>query len=175
MPIYVDLDGTLIGTDTLVESVRDAVRRRPWALLLLPFYLAGGRAAFKKRLAAISQIDAAGLPYRSEVVEYLRAEKARGRTIVLATAAFRSIAEPVASYLGLFDDVIATEGKENLKGRAKLDAIRRHAGTQDFIYMGDSMADLPILRGARAGILVHPSRRLREAAASSCNIERVFG
>jgi phosphoserine phosphatase len=173
-PLYVDLDGTLIVCDTLVESVRNVARRRPWLLVLLPFFLLGGRAAFKRRLAGIAEIDPSGLPYRGDVVDYLRAEKQGGRALVLATAAFRSVAEPVAAYLGLFDDIIATDGDENLKGAAKLDAIRRHAGSEEFVYMGDSMADLPILRGARAGILVHPSRRLREAAAASCNIERVF-
>jgi phosphoserine phosphatase len=173
-PLYVDLDGTLIASDTLVECVRVVARRRPWLLLLLPFFLLGGRAAFKRRLAGIAEIDPARLPYRGDVIDYLRAEKRSGRTLVLATAAFRSVAEPVAAYLGLFDDIIATDGDENLKGAAKLDAIRRHSGTEDFVYMGDSVADLPILRGARAGILVHPSRRLREAATASCNIERIF-
>ena len=173
-PLYVDLDGTLIATDTLIECVQVLARRRPWMLILLPFFVLGGRAAFKERLAGLAQIDPARLPYRHDVLDYLRHEKSRGRTIVLATAAHRSIADPVASYLKLFDDVIATDGNRNLKGAAKLEAIRRHCGNQDFVYAGDSMADLPILRASRAGILVRPSRRLREATAKSCNIEKVF-
>ncbi len=173
-PLYVDLDGTLISTDTLIESVRILARQRPWMLVFLPFYILGGRAVFKKRLAGLVEIDAAQLPYRRDVLDYLRGEKDRGRTIVLATAAYRSIAEPVAHYLHLFDDVIATDGSNNLKGSAKLDAIRQHCGNRDFVYVGDSMADLPILRAASGGILVHPSRKLREATANGCNIDKVF-
>jgi phosphoserine phosphatase len=173
-PLYVDLDGTLIATDTLIESLRVLARQRPWMLVFLPFYILGGRANFKKRLAGLTRIDPTRLPYRRDVLDYLREEKNRGRTVVLATAAYRSIAEPVASHLGLFDDVIATDGSNNLKGAAKLDAIRRHCGNREFVYAGDSMADLPILRAASGGILVHPSRKLRETAAKSCNIEKVF-
>jgi hypothetical protein len=173
-PLYVDLDGTLISTDTLIECLRDLARRKPWMLIFLPFFILGGRPAFKKRLAGLTQIDAARLPYRRDVIDYLREERGRGRTIVLATAAYRSIAEPVASYLHLFDDVIATDGSNNLKGAAKLEAIKKHCGNRDFVYAGDSTADLPILHAASGGILVHPSRKLREAAAKTCNIVKVF-
>lgn len=172
-PLYVDLDGTLVATDTLVECVR-RVARKPWRLVLLPFFLLGGRARFKARLAGMAVFDPARLPYRDDVLAYLRSEKERGRTVVLATAAHRSVAEAVAAHVGLFDDVIATDGSQNLKGAAKLEAIRRHSGGGSFVYAGDSMADLPVLRGAGVGILVRPSPRLRAAAEACCTVERIF-
>ena len=173
-PLYVDLDGTLVSTDTLIVSIRLLIRRRPWEVPLLPLYALGGRASFKDRIVQRVEIDPATLPYRQMVLSFLQDEKRRGRAIVLATAAHLRVAEPVARHLGIFDDVIASDQTQNLKGRAKLGAIRRHSGGGDFGYMGDSMADLPILQAASAAYLVHPSTRLLKAARASCRIAKVF-
>jgi phosphoserine phosphatase len=61
-----------------------------------------------------------------------------------------------------------------MKGPLKLDAIRQHLGGGEFDYVGDSIADLVVLRAARRAFLVHPSRALLEAARASCRVERVF-
>ncbi len=172
IPLYVDLDGTLVAADTLRVSVGAWLRRSPLAALVLPILLVGGRAAFKERLAHRVVPDPARLPWRESVLAFLRKERAGGRRLVLATAAHRRIAEAVAVHCGLFDDVLASSGRVNLKGRAKLDAIRRHA-VGDFAYMGDSGADVPVLRAAREAFLVHPSPALRRAAASM-RVVRVF-
>jgi len=173
-PLYVDLDGTLVATDTLIENVRLLLRRRPWMVFLLPFYILAGRASFKEHVARRATIDPSELPYRGDVLEFLREEKVRGRKLVLATAAHRLVAIPVARHIDIFDDVLATDESHNLKGRAKLAAIRDHAAGGAFAYMGDSRADLPILQAAAAAYLVHPSSGLLTAARSSCRIERVF-
>ena len=154
-PIVVDLDGTLTPTDTLMESVLLAVKHRPADLLLLPLWLSEGRAAFKARVAEkVSGLTTGDAwPYRADLLEYLKAEKSRGRRLVLATAAHRSIADPVALHLGLFESVIASDAKHNLKGHAKLAAIRQRVGAQ-FIYAGDSRADLPIWQASQGAILV---------------------
>ena len=62
-PLCVDLDGTLIKSDTLFESVVLLARRAPWMLLLLPFWLLRGRSYFKQRISELVQIDPALLPY----------------------------------------------------------------------------------------------------------------
>jgi phosphoserine phosphatase len=172
--LYVDLDGTLVAVDTLVVSLRLLIRRRPWLLPVLPLFVIGGRSSFKERVARRVTVDPSGLPYRPDVLAFLEEEKDRGRTVVLATAAHRLVAQPIADHLGIFEDVIASDDSHNLKGHAKLEAIQRHAGAREFEYMGDSMADLPILRAANAGYLVCPSVRLRKAAGSTCRIERIF-
>ena len=158
IPLVVDLDGTLTPTDTLVESGLKLIRRSPAALLSMPFWLLSGRAGFKRAIAARCGVAAHSLPYHQPLLDYLRAEKARGRRIVLATAAHSSIAADVAGHLDLFDQVLATGDQDNLKGAAKLGAIQREVGA-DFVYAGDSRADLPVWRGARGAILVGASAR----------------
>jgi phosphoserine phosphatase len=173
-PLCVDLDGTLIALDTLAECLRILIREKPWWSPLLPLYLLQGRAVFKDCLAQLVKFEPEQLPYRRQVLEFLREEQARGRRLILATAAHRRIAEAVACYLGLFDAVIASDQVYNQKGVFKLAAIRDVVGMGVFDYMGDSIADLPIFQAARVAILVHPSKRLLKRARASCSIGRVF-
>ena len=97
IPLVVDLDGTLTPTDTLVESLVKVLKQSPMNLLRLPLWLMKGRAGFKEAIAAHAGISAEHLPYRESLLDYLREEKAKGRQIVLATAAHHSIANGVAS------------------------------------------------------------------------------
>lgn len=150
--LYVDLDGALVCTDILIESVVASVKSDPKTLLLIPGWMIKGRPALKRGLAARAMPPVESLPYRPEVIEYLRRRRETGR-LVLATAADRSVAERIAEHLGLFDDVLATEPGVNLKGAAKLRAIREHAGDEPFAYLGDSTADLPIWAEASERLL----------------------
>jgi 4-hydroxybenzoate polyprenyltransferase len=171
--LVVDLDGTLTPTDTLAEAVISVVKRSPVNLVRLPLWLLKGRAAFKDAVARNATTAADRLPYREPLLTYLASEKKKGRRIILATAAHESIAERIAAHLGLFDDVLATRAGHNLKGRAKLAAIRDRVGNA-FVYTGDSRADIPIWRAAQAAILVGVSPSLAETIRREVPIEREF-
>ena len=173
IPLVVDLDGTLTPTDTLLESLVELGRHSPTSLLLLPLWLLSGRAGFKEAIAGRVHLDADRLPYNQPLLDYLREQKAQGRTIVLATAAHHSIAEPVARHLGLFDQVLATRPENNLKGKAKLQAIQEQVG-KDFVYAGDCAADLPIWQQAQAAVLVGAPERIASEVREHTPIERTF-
>lgn len=172
-PLVVDLDGTLTPTDTLVESVIKVVKQSPFNFLCIPFWLIQSRGSFKEIIADRARIDAKSLPYREPLLNYLREEKAKGRQIVLATAAHHSIAEDVSKHLGLFDQVLATEAGNNLKGEAKLKAIQEKVGAS-FVYAGDSRADLPIWKASHAAILVDVSPSIATTVRQSVPIECEF-
>jgi 4-hydroxybenzoate polyprenyltransferase/phosphoserine phosphatase len=172
-PLVVDLDGTLTPTDTLVESLIKVVKQSPLNFLRVPFWLLQSRASFKENIAARAGIDAKSIPYREPLLNYLREEKAKGRKIVLATAAHHTIAEDVSKHLGLFDQVLATEAGNNLKGEAKLKAIQEKVGAS-FVYAGDSQADLPIWKASQAAILVDVSPRIATTVRQSVPIECEF-
>lgn len=159
--LVVDLDGTLTPTDTLAESVVRLIKQSPSEIVHLPFWLIRGRASFKRKVASRIDISLEFFPWRMPFLEFLRREKAAGRRIVLATAADRSIATSVAKRLGLFDDVLSSDGSQNLKGLAKLESIRSLVGDH-FVYAGDSEADLPIWKASRAAVLVGVSTKLAE-------------
>ena len=163
--LCVDLDGTLIRGNVLWECALVLLKTRPIALLLLPFWLLAGRASLKRHLAARTHLDPARLPYRQQVLELIRKEKATGRRIALVTAADRELAEAIASYLGLFDEVHASDGKVNLKGANKAAFLAQHFAQTGFEYVGDSAADAEVWRNARAAYVVGSEARAGQAAA----------
>lgn len=173
IPLVVDLDGTLTPTDTLVESVLLLAKQSPLDLFRLPLWLARGREVMKSEIARRVTVAPEQLPYREELLDYLRQEKAAGRELVLATAAHQSIADGVAQHLGLFDRVLATDGTRNLKGSNKLAAIREEVGPA-FAYAGDSTADLAVWEGAQAAVLVGASNSLARTVRSRHPIEKEF-
>lgn len=149
------------------------IKRSPLSLLRLPLALLKGKAAFKDEIAAHTDIDPVQLPYRQDVLDYLRSEKAKGRQIILATAAHASIAKKVAEHLDLFDQVLATEPGHNLKGVAKLQSIRANVG-EKFAYAGDCKADLPIWKAASSAILVGTDSNTTDEVKRSTTIEQEF-
>ena len=172
-PIVVDLDGTLTPTDTLIESVLTLIRRAPFYVLCLPLWLLKGRAGFKEAVAARVTFSAEHLPYRESLLNYLRAEKEKGRRIILATAAHRSVAEKVSAHLGIFDEVLATEAGRNLKSKAKLERIQQRLGPT-FVYAGDGRADLAIWQASGAAILVGVSPGIAAATRRIASVEQEF-
>ncbi len=61
------------------------LKDEPLYVFALPFWLLKGKAAFKQEIARRISFDAGLIPYRSELVEYLRTQRAQGRSLVLAT------------------------------------------------------------------------------------------
>jgi 4-hydroxybenzoate polyprenyltransferase/phosphoserine phosphatase len=173
LPLVVDLDGTLTPTDTLVESMLMLFRRGPLWWLRMLTWLFGGRAQFKRRVSDHASLAMAQLPWREPLLDWLRAERRRGRRLVLATAADQRIAHAVAEHLQLFDTVLATRDGHNLKGVNKLEAIRREVGTA-FVYAGDHAADLPIWAGARGAVVVGARPDVARRAAEVAPVERSF-
>jgi 4-hydroxybenzoate polyprenyltransferase/phosphoserine phosphatase len=163
--LCVDLDRTLVAADTLVEALLRLLRRNPALVLVLPWWLLRGRALFKEQVARRADLDAALLPYNHEVLAFLRQEQRQGRTLVLATAADRRIAAAVAAHLRLFSAVFASDGKVNLKGQAKADALTRRYGAGGYVYVGDGWADLPVWRDAAGAVIVGGSPELAARVA----------
>lgn len=159
IPLAVDLDGTLIATDLLWEGLFQLLRQQPLVILLIPLWLfSGGAARLKQEIAQRVDIDAAGLPYRQELLERLRTEKAAGRRLILATGSPRKFAEAISDHLGLFDTVIATDGATNMTCVRKRQRLIDDFGDGGFDYVGNSRHDVSVFEAARAAIVVAPDK-----------------
>lgn len=174
VPLCVDCDGTLIRTDLLHESVFLLLKHAPWKLVLLPWWLLRGKAFLKERLAQAVRFDWSTLPLNEEVVALARQAREAGRPVVLATASHRLLAEPLARHLGLFDDVLATDGPTNLSGSRKSDQLSERFGLKGFDYVGNDRKDLPVWSAARQAVVVSSDDRLIEAARSTTQVSRVI-
>ncbi len=173
--LFVDMDGTLVSTDVLWEAFFQAVKAQPWVVLLAVGWLLKSRATLKDELAKRVTVDPGALPYRDDVIAFVRARKADGDTVVLATASARAWAEPVAAHLDVFDDVLASDATNNLKGSNKLAAIEAYCdgrGLQAWGYVGDAHADLPIWDKAHEVFVVAPSTALKQRVPKAT---QVFG
>lgn len=162
IPLAVDLDGTLIATDLLWESLFQLLRQNPLFLFMVPLWLMGGKAHLKSEIAERVDIDPATLPYRAELLERLRREKAAGRHIVLATAAPQKFALSIAAHLGVFDHVLST-GRQggNMASARKARALEDAYGDGGFDYAGNGRADVRVFDAARQAIVVAPDRAAR--------------
>jgi 4-hydroxybenzoate polyprenyltransferase/phosphoserine phosphatase len=164
--LCVDLDGTLVKSDTLHDSALAVARHRPAALLSIPGWLAQGKAALKRHLAQTVQLDVTHLPYNRELLQYLEQQRSTGRPIYLATAADADTANRVAAHLGLFAGVLASDGQQNLAGKNKLAAFQSRFG-DNFSYIGNALPDLPLLQHCQEPMVANPTPGLRAALRKS--------
>lgn len=165
VPLCVDLDGTLVKSDTLVDAILLLLRQQPASALSWAGWMRQGKAAFKQQIAARARVDVEHLPWNGPLLAYLREEFARGRRVFLATAADRLLADQVAGYLGIFEGVLASDGTLNLAGGNKLTAFQQRfpAG---FTYIGNAMPDRTLLKASVAPMVANPHRALRAGLRS---------
>ena len=159
LPLVVDLDGTVIATDSLWELVMLALKRNLLMLFVIPLWVLQGKSTLKQKLASYVEIDPAALPYRQDVLDWLIAEKAGGRKLVLATGAPRRVAETIAAHLGLFDVIMASENGINLTSSRKREALIAAFGDGGFDYAGNSREDIAVFDAASSSIVVAPDAK----------------
>ncbi len=164
VPLCVDLDGTLVRSDTLVDSTLALARQHPMLLLKIPGWLGQGKAALKRHITQSVELDVVHLPYNRELLQYLEQQHASGRQLYLATAADSALAHRVAAHLGLFSGVLASDGHHNLAGANKLAAFRERF-PDGFCYIGNASPDIPLLTACSAAgadvLVANPTRGLR--------------
>src|SRR4051812_34617531 len=163
LPLAVDLDGTLLATDTLHEGLIAALMRDPKSVPSLLLSVLQGRAAFKRHVSRAAPANAAILPLRQEFVAWLEAQRAAGRRLHLVTAADQSVADAVAEHLDLFDSAMGSDVSRNLKGPEKAAWLRQRF-PEGFAYAGDSVHDLHVFAEADEIVLVNASPKTTAAA-----------
>jgi 4-hydroxybenzoate polyprenyltransferase/phosphoserine phosphatase len=161
LPLCVDLDGTLVKSDTLLDALLVLARKRPALLLQLPGRVTHGKAAFKAFVTESVQLDVRHLPYNRPLLNYLQQQRVAGRTIYLATGADGALAQRVATHLAIFKGVLASDGATNLIGKNKLDRLRAQMGAEGFGYIGNARPDLPLLAHAAEAMVANPTLGLR--------------
>lgn len=162
-PLCVDLDGTLVKSDTLVDALLVMVRTHTGDLLRLPSWALKGKATLKREVTERVSLDVAHLPYNQPLLHYLEQQRGLKRRMYLATGADGALAERVAQHLGLFDGVLASDGITNLTGRNKLASFEQQFGEAGFDYIGNAKPDVPLLTHAGTAMVANPDSSLRQA------------
>lgn len=178
IPLCVDLDGTLLKTDTLHELIVRLVKQEPWQLFLLPWILfqcvSRGKQYLKQYVAERVELAAALLPCNEQFLAYLKEEHKKGRKLILVTGCHEKVARVIADQTGLFDDVIATNDQINLTGIQKAKRLVALYGEKGFDYAGNSFVDRVVWQSSRECILVNASSVLRIRLSSELPFAHVF-
>jgi len=164
LPIVVDLDHTLVRTDTLHEQMIASFFANPLRFLLSLLQIIHGRAAMKAAFAAHVDLSGKTFPLSEDLVAWLRVEAEKGREIHLCSAAHQSVVDAIAHRVELFKTAVGSTD-DNLKGAAKARYLTQ-AFPQGFVYAGDSRADLSVWKEASGIVLVGVSRPVGKAARS---------
>lgn len=173
-PICVDLDGSLIHSDLLLESFLLLLKRNPLYVFLIPVWLLKGKAVLKAEIAKRVDLNAAVLPYTQSFVVWLRERRTLGHPIWLCTASDQRLAQRVADHLGCFDGVLASDGVTNLSGRRKAQALVDRFGEKGFDYCGNHAVDLAVWAHARQAVVVNASAALAKRAAQVSVVAETF-
>ena len=160
-PLVVDLDGTLIRSDLLVESFLALAGADPRAALRALLMLRRGKAAFKAAVADAAILDVTTLPFDDDVLALVRRARAEGRETHLASASDQRYVQAVAEHLGVFDGAEGSHGGCNLSGVAKADRLAARFGERGFDYVGDAAVDVAVWSRARTAYVIAPSPKLR--------------
>jgi 4-hydroxybenzoate polyprenyltransferase/phosphoserine phosphatase len=171
-PLIVDLDGTLIRTDLLYESLVRVITQEPWLLLWVPFWFLLGKHKLKEELARRSDINVGLLPYNAAVLEYLQWEKARGRRLVLCTGSNVKYADQIAAHLGLFSEVLASDSNRNITGSYKATLLTEIHGSKEFDYVGNEVKDLSVWQVSDKAVVVADSERFVDRVRGIATVEK---
>ncbi len=160
LPLCVDMDGTLLRTDSLIEQAWQNLSRRPFIFLITLFSLLSGLAKFKQKLAALNHNILVPLPINEKFFAYLQSQYQRGRKIYLVTASDESVANTIAASLKIFSGVIASNGEINLKGKNKAKKLLQEFGEKKFSYAGNANTDMAVWPFAKEAIIVNANKPL---------------
>ncbi len=174
LPLCVDLDGTLAAVDTFYASVFALLRKNFFYLLLFPFWVLRGKAYAKQQVARRSPLDLGDLPFHRKVLEFLLEQHSSGRELILTTGADRLVAERISQSLGIFSDVICSDGSFNLTGPRKASVLSKRFGSKGFDYIANSEVDLEVWSAAANAYVVSNSTSLLEKARSVAVVAGVF-
>lgn len=158
----------------LHESALWMLRDKPLDVLRIPGWLMSGKAVLKRELAGRAAFHPASLPYNERLLAWLEQQRAAGRKLILCTASDHAIAHAIAGHLGVFDEVMASDGQVNLAGRHKAAALEARFGKGGFDYVGNSSADLAVWERARRAIVVNASGSIVNKARQLFDVEHVF-
>lgn len=173
VPLVLDLDGTVVRSNLLVETALVFLKKTPLKVFMLLIWLLRGRAVLKQKLAAAALLEVDTLPLNRQLLKHAESEAALGREIFIATAADLVVAKKVAARIPFITDVIASDGRVNLKGVVKAQVLSSRF-PDGFEYAGDAKADLAVWRIATSAIVVEASPSLVNAAAAVTSVTRVF-
>lgn len=175
IPLILDVDGSLLPTDLLLETFWAALGKNLLAALAVIATSFWSPARMKHRLSRIATPEIQHLPIRQAVLDVARRAALDGRTVILSSGAEQSLVDGLARRLGFAGAHFGSDGARNLTGAQKATLLVERFGEGGFDYVGDSAPDLAVWRHARKVIAVAPGRLLTRRIAALGKPAQIIG
>lgn len=173
LPLCVDLDGTLIKTDSLHESILQLLRQKPLYCVIGISWAIKSKAYFKAKVTEHVKLSPKSLPYNEEIIEYIKSQP-DDREILLVTGANSELAESIANHLSIFDEVLASNSEVNLTGRNKSQFLVDRFGEKGFEYFGNEEIDMSVWSSAGKVSVVSEDTSFLQKVRDTFTIEKEF-
>lgn len=158
IPLVLDVDGTFLKTDMLLETFWRALGQNAWLCLAICFKYLRNRARLKQELAALAQLRTDLLPVNPQVADLAKQSQEQGRKTVFASGSDMGLVRQLAQQHEIAEPVFASDGETNLTGSRKARALVAAYGEGGFDYAGDGQVDRPVWEAAQKAIILgnHP-------------------
>lgn len=174
-PLVLDVDGTFLKTDLLMESFWSALGRDPWMTLGCVARNIGHRPRLKAELARLADVRIDLLPVNGDVADLALQSRVAGREVILASGSDEVLVGRLAAEYGLSERVYASDGRVNLTGSAKAGALVEDFGPQGFDYAGNSSVDMAVWQVADEALVVGHVASARALSARGQNVLELEG
>lgn len=173
-PLCVDLDGTLVETNTLFEATISILKKNPFRIFALLASAFQGKALVKHTIGTYAAGEKFVWLYNMKLLAFLQNEHAKGRDLILATASDAHIATTIAHELGIFKEVIANTPKTPVSASKKYILLEKRFGKQRFSYAGNSRDDIRVWNSAASAIIVHAPESVASTVRKHTPVEAEF-
>ncbi len=149
--IFVDLDGTLVKRDVSLALCKKIIHKKPFTALKMIFNLLVGKKLLNIEILNdhAEYIDFTEACFHEGLIQFINAQKAAGKIVVLATGAPIKIASKLNKYLSfMFEDVLGSHGLFQCVSKNKLQVIKKYAAGGKFMYIGNSTQDIAVWKGS---------------------------
>lgn len=159
LPLCVDLDGTIIQEDITIELIKTIINNHKRNIFRLFLSIIKSRSYLKHSIRDYISVNLIkSLNFNKNLISILKEEKTKGRKIILVTGANYNVAKEISNYLGIFDEVIASNIALNLISRAKAEVLCSTFGYNKFLYIGNSYNDLEVFKRSAGFIAINVNR-----------------
>ena len=153
-PLVLDVDGTFLNTDMLLENFWAGMGNHPLATLKAVFGNFRNPARLKQELVQLSEIRTDLLPVNPQIKSLAEETVSAGREVVLASASDQHLVARLAGEYGLSQRYFASDGQTNLKGEAKAQALVKAFGESGFHYAGNAPVDRAVWDHADGALII---------------------
>ncbi|EKD77213.1 MAG: UbiA prenyltransferase, partial [uncultured bacterium] len=173
--ICVDLDGSLVLTDTLHETAIAAFKKNIFIVFKIFYWLlVKGRVYCKKQLSGSIDVSTLHLPVNQPLLLWLKKQKEAGCKLYLVTAADQKIADTIAKQIPIFETAFGTNWDLNLSGISKRDFLDQQFGSRQYVYVGNGRCDLTVFAHAAEAVVVNNSPHFIEKVKKITPVSIVF-